>query len=170
MIWAIFRCNMTKSKMIEKQIKALQSMKGLTVEAGWFDSTRYPSETGGEGILVSEVARLNEFGHIAVLNFGQGPVRVEVPPRPFMRYAYELFVSERSEIENKIAKKIFSGKIDARQALGQIGLAMEAKIVESIKNGPWQPNARYTVRVKGFDKPLIHTSLMWQSVSSQVIK
>lgn len=76
---------------------------------------------------VSEVARLNEFGHIAVLNFGQGPVRVEVPPRPFMRYAYELFVSERSEIENKIAKKIFSGKIDARQALGQIGLCDGSK-------------------------------------------
>lgn len=156
--------------MLDRHIKALQSMKGLTVEAGWFDSTRYPSEEGAQGLLVSEVARLNEFGHIAVLNFGHGPVRIEVPARPFMRYAYELFVQDRRTIENNIAKKIFSGKIDARQALGQIGLAMEARIVKSIKNGPWQPNAKYTIRVKGFDKPLIHTSLMWQSVSSQVVK
>lgn len=156
--------------MLRRHIEALKKMKGLTVEAGWFESSRYPSEDGRQGLLTSHVARMQEFGFTTVLNFGHGPVRIEVPARPFMRYAYEMFSKERRKYEQNIAKKIFSGTIDARQALGQIGLALEGCIVRSIRNGPWEPNAPYTIKVKGFDKPLIHTSHMWQTVSSQVSK
>lgn len=155
--------------MIAKHIAALEALKGATVEAGWFETDRYPTDKDGSGgELVAERARKLEYGWVQALVTSRGPAKIVVPARPFMRYAYELFLKKRRQIEFNIAKKIISGKIDAEQALGQIGLALENSIVDSIKNGPWVPNAPMTVKLKGFNKPLIETSHMWQTVSSKV--
>ncbi len=159
---------MALSKMVQQQIDALKELEGATVEAGWFETDRYSEEQGGE--LVAARARKLENGFYSVINTEKGPVRTYTPPRPFMRYATLLFANDRKRIENNIAKKLISGKITADQALGQIGLAMEAKIVDSIKDGNWQSNAPLTIAKKGFDKPLIETSHMWQTVTSKVNK
>lgn len=158
-----------RSKMIQDQIDALKDLQGATVEAGWFETDRYSDEDGGG--LVAERARKLEEGFTSKLTLPDGTeVDAYTPPRPFMRYAGLLFSADRRRIENNIAKKLFSGKIDADQALAQIGLAMEAKIVDSIKNGDWVGNAKWTIDHKGFDKPLIETGHMWQTVSSKVVK
>lgn len=159
-----------RSKMIQQQIDALKELQGASVEAGWFETDRYPSEYGQPGESVAKRAEKLEYGFTASLDTPAGPVKVVIPPRPFMRLASAYFTVERRDIENRIAKKLFSGKITAEQALGQIGLAMEGFIVKSIKDGGWTPNAPYTIRKKGFDKPLIETGHMWQTVSSKVVK
>lgn len=161
---------MARSKMIQQQIDALLELEGAKVEAGWFETDRYPSENGGEGELVARRAAFLEEGGFIAMDTPVGPVKAYVPPRPFMRYASMVFASTRKSIENRIAKKVFSGKITAEQALGQIGIAMENCIVDSIQQGTWAPNAPYTVKKKGFDKPLIETGHMWQTVSSKVVK
>ena len=157
---------MARSKMIQAQIDALKDLQGASVEAGWFETDRYSN-----GELVAHRAQKLENGFTSQLTLPNGQVvEARTPPRPFMRYASLLFSADRRNIERNIAKKMFSGKITAEQALGQIGLAMEAKIVTSIRDGNWTPNAPYTVKKKGFDKPLIETGHMWQTVSSKVVK
>lgn len=189
---------MAGSPMIERHIAALKALKGRTVEAGWFESARYPSGVDGEpGRSVAANARLQEFGGTIdhpggtkyitdaatpdrflgtrfVKNSFQGEHKVTqahkivIPARPFMRYAWSLFYAQRSTLQKKIAGKLATGKIKPDAALAEIGNALEACIVRSIRNGNWTPNARSTVAKKGFDKPLIESSYMWQSVTSKV--
>lgn len=85
-----------------------------------------------------------------------------------MRLAAIKFSQERTDIQAKIGKKVIEGKITPDKALAQIGMAMEAKIVDSIKNGNWPPNAESTEKAKGFNTPLIDTGQMLQQVASKV--
>lgn len=135
--------------------KMIKTITGRKVEAGWFESARYKKRGN---ILVAQVARYNEFGTRTI------------PARPFMRLAGENFARDRAEIQLKITKQLMAGKISVDQALGKIGLAMEGKIAESIKNGQWVPNAESTHKRKGFAKntPLIWTGTMLKTIASRV--
>lgn len=151
--------------IVEQHIKALEALKGWSVEAGWFESARYPAAKGKSvGVSVAQVARINEFG--AVIK--RGKATIVIPPRPFMRGAYANIKQKMPEVQKKIASQLMAGKIKPEQALKQIGLFMEGEIVLSIKNGGWVKNAPSTAKRKGFNTPLIHTGHMWQSVVSKV--
>ncbi|WGN90783.1 hypothetical protein [Burkholderia phage vB_BglM_WTB] len=172
---------MAASKLLSRHLealKALDSLNGRKVEAGWFESARYPSGkvsgkgsgnrkySGGEGggMLVSQVMRIMEYG----ATITRGDKTITIPARPAMRYAWSNFQQNRPQVQSVIARNLIEGKITAEQALGNIGIALEGEIVRSIRDGPWTPNSKATVRAKGFDKPLIDTSIAWQSVSSKV--
>lgn len=156
-----------RSKMIDGHIKALAALKGATVEAGWFATERYSKAPGVPdkqvGMPIAKVARINEFG----ATIDKGTHVIVIPARPFMRGAWQAFLTNRKSIQSALADKLVKGKIKPDQALGQIGDAMVALIVRSIKNGGWQKNADSTIARKGWDKPLIHTSQMWQKVTSK---
>jgi hypothetical protein len=188
---------MAGSKMIEEHIKNLKQLKGKQVEAGWFETARYPAAEGKEGIQVARVARIQEYGGTIdhpggtkyitdaatkdrflgtrfVRNDFEGdhevtnPHKIEIPARPFMRLAWLMFLQQRSSIQKAIANKMANGEISAEEGLAQIGMALENCIAQSIKNGNWQTNAPSTVRKKGFNKPLIDSAHMLQSISSKV--
>jgi hypothetical protein len=184
-----------RRELIEMDIRP---MKGKTVQAGWFETDRYPAKDGeGVGPLVAKIARQLEFGgvinhpggtkyiHDAIVGGryvgtrfvkndfkGEDGVtkahQIVIPARPFMRLAWSNFQRGRVKIQAKIARQLLEGSINPEQALGQIGLVLEGCIVKSIKSGPWAANSPATVRAKGFDKPLIDTAHMWQTVSSKV--
>jgi len=160
--------------LVERHIEALKALKGKSVEAGWFETNRYKAGKKGNGDEISEkligqpiakIARIQEFG----ATIKRGKKSIVIPARPFMRLAHSNFMKNRAGIQKKIARDLVSGKIKPEQALGQIGLALEGCIVDSIRNGGWEPNAESTVKNKGFDKPLIDSSQMWQGVTSQVV-
>jgi hypothetical protein len=172
---------MAGSRLVSRHIAALKKLdelEGRTSEAGWFESARYPAgkvvgrgkgkrkfaPTEGAGMQVAHVARIQEFG--AVIK--RGKAVITIPARPFMRLAWSRFRQDRTKIQASIARQLIAGKIEPEQALGQIALALEGCIVRSIKSGPWAPNSAVTAKAKGFDKPLIDTAFMWQSVSSKV--
>jgi hypothetical protein len=165
---------MAGSKLLEKHMKALKAIEGKKVEAGWFASDIYPAggtrgNGQGEAVPVARVARILEFGATIRRTAPSGKAYViNIPARPFMRYAWSQFSKDRMQVQAKIAHKLIQGQITADQALGQIGLAIEGHIARSIKSGPWAPNAAATIRIKGFDKPLIDTGHMWKTVSSKV--
>lgn len=176
---------------------ALKAMKGKQVEAGWFESDMYQSDKpGASGVPVALIARLQNYGGVIdhpggtkyikdaatknkflgtrfVSNNFQGEHgvtsahKIVIPARPFMQLAWSMFQEKRPTVQKAIARKLVTGEISIDQALAQIGLALEGCIVKSIKNGNWTPNAPSTVRKKGFDKPLINTAHLMQSVSSK---
>ncbi len=147
---------------LKRHKEVIKGLDGRKVEAGWFESARYKAGKGVSanqvGMSIAQIARINEFG------------TATIPARPFMRLAAINFNRDRNDIQAKIGKKVIDGVITPEQALGQIGLAMEAKIVDSIKNGNWPPNAESTAKAKGFKKntPLIDTGQMFQNVTSKV--
>jgi hypothetical protein len=162
-----------RETLVDKHIKALKTLKGQSVEAGWFESNRYKAGTRANGKPIDEklvgtpiarIARIQEFG--ATIN--RGEKTITIPARPFMRLAHSKFGKSRKSIQKKIADQLIKGKIKPEQALGQIGLALEGCIVTSIRDGGWEPNAASTVENKGFNKPLIDSSQLWQGVTSKV--
>ena len=160
---------MAGSRMLEKHIRALKSLQGKQVEAGWFESDIYPPKGNTAGMSVAKVARIQEFGAtMHMTSTGGKPYDIVIPPRPFMRLAWSNFSTDRSKIQDSAFKQILRGKLSADQVLGQIGLTLEGYIAKSIKNGPWVANAPSTIAAKGFDKPLIDTGHMWKTVSSKV--
>lgn len=183
------------SNMLRQHIKALKAVEGRSIEAGWFESAKY--EKDGRTISVARIARVQEYGFTIdhpggtkyitdaivgdrfvgsrfVSNKFQGAHHVTkahkivIPARPFMRNAWAIFVARRREIQKKIAKEIITGKITVEVGLERIGLALEGCISKSIVNGNWTPNAASTVRKKGFNRPLVDSSHMLQSINSKV--
>lgn len=94
--------------------------------------------------------------------------KITIPARPFMQLAWHMFSEQRSTIQKGIAKKLITGEMTPDNALAAIGLVLEGCIGKAMKNGNWAPNAKSTIRAKGFDKPLIDTAHMFQTVSSKV--
>jgi hypothetical protein len=183
--------DLNRSRMIQRHIEVMKAFEGKKVQVGWFETDRYPPKDGSSvGKSIAEVARLLEFGgaiqHPGGTQIGADnrfvrttsstghshkvtqPHVIPIPPRPFMRLAARKFMSLRKSIQKGIIDRALAGQITADQALERIGLIMEGEVVKSIRDGNWTPNAPSTVRRKGFDKPLIETGLMWQSVSSRV--
>jgi hypothetical protein len=85
-----------------------------------------------------------------------------------MRRASIKFASKKGPIEGRLSKKFINGQITIEQLLKQIGMAMENEISDSIVNGGWIPNSPRTEKRKGFNKPLIETSQMFQTITSKV--
>ena len=188
------------SNMLEAHKKALKQLDGKSVEAGWFESARYaPNGEGDPGIPVATIARQNEFGKViehpggtkyindAVVGGRYVGTRfvsqdfagehqttkaheIVIPARPFMRLAWSNFLNQKATMQKKMAKDIMSGKKTADQCLIDIGHLLEGFIAKAIVNGGWTPNAQSTIQKKGFDKPLVHDSIMLGSVTSQVGK
>ena len=185
------------SKMIEAHIQALKELKGKQVEAGWFESDRYQSDEGAIGRSVAANARTQEYGGVidhpggtkyisdAIVGdrfvgtrfvkkdfSGEHKVtaahQIVIPARPFMRLAWSMFSQMRHNIQARIARDLVSGKLTPDKALMQIGQTLEGCIAKSIRNGNWTPNAPSTVAAKGFNKPLVKSSQMLQSITSKV--
>lgn len=188
---------MAGSEMIERHIKALKAMSGKKVEAGWFASARYPGSDDKEGVAVARIARLLNFGGTIEHPGGTKYIKdaivkgkfvgtrfvksdfegehevtaahsIEIPARPFMQLAWVMFLQRRSTVQKAIATKLVKGEISIDAALQQIGMELENCIAKSMKSGGWQTNSPATIRRKGFNKPLIDSAHMFQSISSQV--
>jgi len=157
-----------KSDMVKAQIASLKKLKGMSVGAGWYSSARYQAAKGIPakmvGMPIAIIAKINEYG----ATIKRDTYQIVIPARPFMRYAATQVAKKAPDVQRSIAKRMAAGKLDPRQGLAQIGMFMEGEIVDSIKNGGWEPNAPSTIAKKGFDKPLIDTGQMWQSVTSKV--
>lgn len=93
---------------------------------------------------------------------------ITIPARPFMQLAWHMFNEQKSTMQKGIARKLINGEMTGETALAAIGLALEGCIAKAMKQGNWAPNAPSTARAKGFNKPLINTAHMLQSVSSIV--
>ena len=81
-----------------------------------------------------------------------------IPPRPFMRkFARDVRNGLRLD---KIQE--FGGKADYLQVT-QIGAILVSDLQEIIEDWSKPPNAPLTIKIKGFNNPLIHTREMIQS-------
>lgn len=151
---------------LKDHIENMKALDGKVVEAGWFSSDKYQ-----DGTSVPFVASINEFGAVIPIHTKKGPSVNIIPPRPFMRRAAQEFARDRKAIENRLVKRVFSGKMSPDQIPDQIGEAMKQKIMESIDSGLWEPNAESTAKAKGFNRPLVgKTGTMGQTLQSKVTK
>lgn len=154
------------SKLAE-HAKALQSIDGKSVDAGWFENAKY---TTGES--VAAVMIVNEFGKVK-------PV---TPARPLLRQSAEKIDQKLPGWVARRTTEMLEGKLEPEAYLKRMGEVVVATIQETLNEGKFAPNSDVTVngskpdkngkkfiKGKGFNKPLVgETGLLGQSIQAKV--
>lgn len=109
--------------------------------------------SGGES--VAEVAAANEWGDPA-----NGR-----PPRPFFR---SMIAKESPKWGENFAKALVFTDYDAHKSLQLMGEDIAGALRQSINEFTTPPLKPSTIKAKGFDKPLIDTSHMINSIDYEV--
>ncbi|EBG3700921.1 hypothetical protein E1871_19530 [Salmonella enterica subsp. enterica serovar Mgulani] len=136
-------------KVMDALDKAANLFENLQLKVGFLEGATYP-----DGTPVPMVAATNEFGNPAN----------NQPPRPFFRNAIS---THETEWQEAMANLIENGG-DTSDVLSIIGEIIVDDIKGSIRQLEAPPLSPVTIARKGFDKPLIDTSNMLNSVSYEV--
>lgn len=123
---------------------------GGTLRTGFLENATYP-----DGTPVALVAAVNEFGR---------PEQNQ-PPRPFFR---SMIAEKQKAWPRTLGALAKSNDYDIDKTLGQMGEGIKGQLQESIRKLDSPPLAPVTVARKGFDKPLVDTGHMMNSVDYEV--
>lgn len=118
------------------------------LKVGFFEEATYP-----DGTPVAEVATFQEFG------------TAKIPPRPFFR---NMIADNQASWGKGMAMALKKSNYDAKQALEITGQVVAGQLKQSIIDLVTPPLSPATIARKGFDKPLIDTAHMLNSVSYNV--
>lgn len=142
----------TGGDKLQKHLAELAAKVGqaATVNVGFLENATYP-----DGKPVVLVAAAQEFG---------APAK-GIPPRPFFR---GMIAKESGHWGDDVAKALTASDFDAAKALDLMGFQIGSELQQSIHDTNAPPLAQSTIEKKGFDKPLIHTSDMWNAVDHEV--
>lgn len=142
----------------KKVIKELSELSKKRIKVGILRD----SAKNADGVTILEYAIYNEYG----TQF--------IPARPFFREATEHPKAE-ADIQNYIKSKISeiissNGSYTADQAAIAIGEYVRGKIIYSIRNGSWTPNAPSTLKGKqSGTTPLINQGDLIRSIEFEVV-
>lgn|SRR5487761_2325541 len=136
--------------------------KSASVDVGFMGGATYP-----DGESVAFVATMNEFGRgVNVIHptdeVGGSYYQM---PRPFFRRAIK---ANKDKWAPNIATALKNNNYDATIALESVGQEIQEEVQESIRELVDPPLAPSTIAAKGFDKPLIDSGLMENSVTHLV--
>lgn len=112
---------------------------------------------------VAQVAFWNEYGTQKTTPKGRVTA---TPPRPFFR----TMIAENSPTwGDSMAYLARVHNYNAERILTNMGIGIQAQLVRSIVEWTEPPNAEFTVKVKGFNNPLIDEGIMQREVGYKVI-
>ncbi len=135
----------------EKLAKVLagiaEQMEG-SVSVGFLAGATYP-----DGTPVAQVAFWNEYG------------TTKIPPRPFFR---TMIANESPGWGVMMAKATKHFEYSGDEVLKFMGLKISEQLQQSIVGWQTPPNAPYTIAKKGFNKPLIDSGHLQNSVDFEV--
>ena len=121
-----------------------------TLRVGFLEGSSYP-----DGTPTAMIAAIQNFG---------APAR-GIPPRPFFS---NMVADKSSGWGGVIAIDLKAHNYDTVHALNIVGELIQDQLKESILETNAPPLAASTIRRKGFDKPLIDTSHMINSVAKEI--
>lgn len=136
---------------IETIAAALKGLEGVEGKVGWFETAHYT-----EGTPVAYVAAIHEHG--------AGPI----PARPFMRPAVAEHGASWIELMKQGAKVALLGSVSPAAVLESVTLKAAGDVAKAIRAVTSPPLKPMTIARKGFDKPLVDTGQMLQSVTGKV--
>ena len=133
---------------MDKMVEGLD--RPLRLQVGYPEGATYP-----DGTPLGLVAAVNNYG---------APAR-GIPPRPFFT---DTIAAGESRWPDEIAAIAKAADYDPRLTLARFGENVANQIRAAIQGWTDPPNAATTEARKGFNKPLIDTHLMFDSVKAIV--
>lgn len=124
--------------------------EGKVLRVGFLENATYP-----DGQQVAMVAAANEFGNPAN----------NQPPRPFFR---NMIADNKDNWPDDIGRIAQATGFDGEQTLGLMGEHIKGQLQQSIRELMEPPLSPVTIEKKGFDKPLIYTGHMLNSVDYDI--
>jgi hypothetical protein len=121
-----------------------------TLRVGFLSNAKYP-----DGTPVAMIAAIQDFGAPGV----------GIPPRPFFR---NMIAKHSKEWPAGILIQLRAHDWDAARALSVVGDAIAGQLRQSIIDTNAPPLKPATIARKGFDKPLVDTGHMLNSVDWEV--
>ncbi|MGY6772094.1 hypothetical protein [Gallibacterium sp. ZY190522] len=140
------------NKGLEQELTLMQKFANASVKIGVQSDAGVHSESGSNLV---DIAIWNEFG------------TEKIPSRPFIR---QCFADHQGLVEQHLQRIVLSVTkgSDLRLELANLGQLYEDKQRETLRDYPWQPNAKATVKRKKSSKPLIHYRLLSKAIRYQV--
>ena len=89
---------------------------------------------------------------------------VHIPPRPFLRYTFDHYLDNWTELAADLAFKVFVGEINYQDVFPILGDAIVKDIKRTLKEFSKPKNAPLTIANKGFDDPLIEKGELRDSI------
>lgn len=89
---------------------------------------------------------------------------VHIPPRPFLRYTFDHYLDNWTELAADLAFKVFIREINYQDVFPVLGDAIVKDIKRTIKEFSNPKNAPLTIANKGFDDPLIEKGELRDSI------
>lgn len=121
-----------------------------TLRVGFLEGATYP-----DGTPVAMIAAIQNYG----------APKVGIPPRPF----FSNMIADKSPAwPEAISNLLVKNNYDVEKTLTMTGEAIKGQLQDSIVNGAYAPLAQSTIDRKGFDKPLVDTSHMLNSVAYEI--
>ena len=122
--------------------------KASRLDVGFLAGATYP-----DGTSVPLVAALDEFG------------TAKMPARPFFR---NMIAAKSDGWPDAVAGLLVANNYDAERTLNLTGEGIKGQLQESIRTFAGAPLSPRTIKAKGFDKQLVNTGHMLNSVGYQV--
>lgn len=145
--------------------KIPDSYETLTVKAGILEAATYPARTIKNAETGEEVQDARAGMHVATIAAALEYGTSQNHPRPFMQ---NTVARERKAWTDGIVKLVRGG-MAPEAAINAIGQVMKEDIQTTINDWP-ADNAESWARFKGFNKGLVFTSEMLNSVNYAVVK
>lgn len=142
-----------KSKL-EQHAEILRQLDGTNTDLGWFENATYPT-----GESVAAVMMANEFGSAG------SATKAPTPARPLLRQTAAVLDEKVPAYIERRKMEMMEGKLSVPEYRKKLGEAMVAAGLETLKKGDFEKNAESTIKQKGFDKPLVDTSNLGQSLT-----
>jgi phage gpG-like protein len=111
-----------------------------------------------EDLNLAAIATVNEFG----TKDGR------IPPRPFMRNAWDKNQEALRVVQRKALEQVVDGKRTAADGLALIGAWFQAAVQNEIASNTPPPNAPRTIEMKGSSRTLIDTGRLRQGITYAV--
>lgn len=137
---------------LEKKLQEISKKlgEGRVLKVGFLDGSTYP-----DGTSTPMVAAANEFGNPAN----------NQPPRPFFR---NMIAEKSPEWPDDMGRILKATGFDGATTFSLMGERIKDQLQQSIRDFSDPGLAESTIKKKGFDKPLIDTSHMINSVDYEI--
>ena len=126
--------------------------RNLKLRVGFLEGATYP-----DGTSVPLVAFIQDSGSTAR----------NIPPRPFFR---NMIANKSHEWPDALRGFLQATDYDGRRSLELLGEGIAGQLRQSIVDTNLPPLAPATIQRKGFDKPLVDTGHMLNSVNKEVVE
>lgn len=171
---------------VMKKVKELEdALSSSVIVVGWIDGNntlqtarsnmRFREMTGRRTNAIAKEPSLALIA--ATLNYGRqagetlsGHKYPEIPARPFMKFAMEIWEREFPKVLGRIMPSYLGGSITVDGVLKELGERAKNAVQKAIREGDYAPLSPRTVAAKGSSTPLIDTGRMVNSVTFEIRK